>query len=423
GQYIAFLSNGSLVRGQVFIDLWLADARTGKRIARLVKSTFDPSYEELQILYSQSAFSPDSKRLAFTALGEGKEVLYILDVATHRRIARIALPLDGITSPSWSPDARQIVFSGDHGGITDLYVINADGSGLRQLTNDKYGDLQPQWSPDGSTIAFATDRGDGVDLAQLHFPKMRIALYHLRDGSIDVLPGQSGLNINPMWAPDGKSIAFVSNRTGIENLFLADLTTGEEHQLTHVVGGVSAITEVSPAISWAQGTDRLVYTYYSDGNYSIWAVDHPRALIARPNGAGEQTVALHGGSGGGGGASAGSARVAPTPGDLVPNGIDAAPSEASRAESAPAGDLPADTVAHARAPVTVEALLDSADLTLPDTTTFKRYRYRVRFAPDYVARPSVGYATDDFGSGVYGGTAIVLSDMTGNNQLAFAGAV
>jgi len=134
-------------------------------------------------------------------------------------------------------------------------------------------------------------------------------------------------------------------------------------------------------------------------------------------------VALHGGSGGGGGASAGIARVAPTPGDLVPNGIDAAPSEASRAESAPAGDLPADTVAHARAPVTVEALLDSADLTLPDTTTFKRYRYRVRFAPDYVARPSVGYATDDFGSGVYGGTAIVLSDMTGNNQLAFAGAV
>src|SRR6185437_15855680 len=294
GQYIAFLSNGSLVRGQVFIDLWLADARTGKRIARLVKSTFDPSYEELQILYSQSAFSPDSKRLAFTALGEGKEVLYILDVATHRRIARIALPLDGITSPSWSPDARQIVFSTDH--------------------------------------------GDGVDLAQLHFPKMRIALYHLRDGSIDVLPGQSGLNINPMWAPDGKSIAFVSNRTGIENLFLADLTTGEEHQLTHVVGGVSAITEVSPAISWAQGTDRLVYTYYSDGNYSIWAVDHPRALIARPNGPADQTVALHGGSGGSGGASAGVAHVTPTPGDLVPNGIDAAPSEASRAESAPAGD-------------------------------------------------------------------------------------
>ena len=427
GHHIVFLSNGSFIRGQVFIDLWLADARTGKRIARLVKSTFDPNFEELQILYSQSAFSPDSKRLAFTALGEGKEELYILDVATRKRIAQIHLPLDGITSPSWSPDAKHIVFSGDHGGITDLYTINADGTGLRQLTSDRYGDLQPQWSPDGSTIAFATDRGDGADLAQLRFPKMRIALYHLRDASIDVLPGQSGLNINPMWAPDGQSIAFVSNRTGIENLFLADLASGEEHQLTHVVGGVSAITEVSPAISWARGTDRLVYTYYDDGNYSIWSVDHPRALIARPEGPAAQTVAQRnrsGGSGSGGRAAAASVeRASPSPGDLVPNGVDLAPSEASRAVPAPGNDLAGDTVAHTRPPVTVEALLDSADLTLPDSTTFKRYKYHVRFAPDYVARPSVGYGADEFGNGVYGGTAVILSDMTGDNQLAFAGAV
>jgi len=427
GHYIVFLSNGSFIRGQVFIDLWLADARTGKRIARLVKSTFDPNFEELQILYSQSAFSPDSKRLAFTALGEGKEELYILDVATRKRIAQIHLPLDGITSPSWSPDAKHIVFSGDHGGITDLYTINADGTGLRQLTSDRYGDLQPQWSPDGSTIAFATDRGDGADLAQLRFPKMRIALYHLRDASIDVLPGQSGLNINPMWAPDGQSIAFVSNRTGIENLFLADLASGEEHQLTHVVGGISAITEVSPAISWAPGTDRLVYTYYDDGNYSIWSVDHPRALIARPEGPAAQTVAQRnrsGGSGSGGRAVAASVeRASQSPGDLVPNGVDVAPSEASRAVPAPGNDLAGDTVAHTRPPVTVEALLDSADLTLPDSTTFKRYKYHVRFAPDYVARPSVGYGADEFGNGVYGGTAVILSDMTGDNQLAFAGAV
>ena len=102
---------------------------------------------------------------------------------------------------------------------------------------------------------------------------------------------------------------------------------------------------------------------------------------------------------------------------------DVAPSEASRAVPAPGSDLAGDTVAHTRAPVTVEALLDSADLTLPDSNTFKRYKYRVKFAPDYVARPSVGYGADEFGNGVYGGTAIILSDMTGDNQLAFAGAV
>ena len=48
-------------RGQVFIDLWLGDAETGKRTARLVRSTFDPDFEELRLLYSQSAFSPDGQ--------------------------------------------------------------------------------------------------------------------------------------------------------------------------------------------------------------------------------------------------------------------------------------------------------------------------------------------------------------------------
>src|SRR5581483_207956 len=147
GKYIAFLSNGSFLRGQVFIDLWLADARTGKRIARLVKSTFDPNYEELQLIYSQSSFSPDGRLLAFTALGEGTEYLYILDVKRRKRVAQINLGLDGVTGPSWSPDGRRLVFSGNRGGITDLYVVDADGKNLRQLTQDKYGDLQPQWSP------------------------------------------------------------------------------------------------------------------------------------------------------------------------------------------------------------------------------------------------------------------------------------
>ena len=48
--------------------------------------------------------------------------------------------------------------SGNAGGITDLYILNADGTHFRALTHDVFGDVQPQWSPDGRTIAFATDR-------------------------------------------------------------------------------------------------------------------------------------------------------------------------------------------------------------------------------------------------------------------------
>ena len=77
---IAYISTGSLLRAEVFLDLYLADANTGKRIRRLTKSTLDPEYEELRYGYSQGAFSPDGRYFAFTAQRKGKDVLYVYDM-------------------------------------------------------------------------------------------------------------------------------------------------------------------------------------------------------------------------------------------------------------------------------------------------------------------------------------------------------
>ena len=74
-------------------------------------------------------------------------------------------------------------------------------------------------------------------------------------------------------------------------------------------------------------------------------------------------------------------------------------------------------------PVSIAALLDSANYSLPDTSEFTLKDYRVHFSPDYVARPSIGYARDNFGRGFFGGSAISLSDILGNHQLVFAGYV
>ena len=108
----------------------------------------------------------------------------------HREVKRITLDLNWMTTPAWSPDGKQLVFTGYDGGISDLYIVNADGTGYRQLTDDRYADLHPVWSPDGTTIAFATDRGPATDFNTLTFGNMRIALYHLDDGSIDLLAGR-----------------------------------------------------------------------------------------------------------------------------------------------------------------------------------------------------------------------------------------
>ncbi|HXC25030.1 MAG TPA: basic secretory protein-like protein, partial [Gemmatimonadaceae bacterium] len=80
GRLIAFLANGSEKRGDIFIGLWLGDAKTGKPIRQLVRSTTNPSFEELRLLYSQGSFSPDSRQFAFTAQTGGRDVLSIVDI-------------------------------------------------------------------------------------------------------------------------------------------------------------------------------------------------------------------------------------------------------------------------------------------------------------------------------------------------------
>ncbi|GAC1656589.1 MAG: DPP IV N-terminal domain-containing protein [Gemmatimonadaceae bacterium] len=416
GKYVAFLSNGNFYRGEVFTDLWLGDAQTGKRLKRLVKSTTDPNFEELRFAYTQSAFSPDGQLLAFTAQRAGKDVMYLLDLRRRETIRRFDMPVDGVTGPSFSPDSKQIVFSGSLGGLTDLYTVDVDGSNFRQLTKDKYGDLQPQWSPDGRYIAFATDRGDETNFDLLKFHRLHIALLDMQTGQITTLPGQAGLNLNPQWAPDGRSIAFVSDRTGIANVFLYDLDRKEHFQLTNVIGAVSGITEYSPAISWARQADKLAFTYYSDGDYTVWSVNSPRGLRRMPfrdSSAVAPQLA----------ARADSAAAATVGGgvqlDTTPHMSTYRSASGLRASAV----LPKSDAASTK-PVTVAALLDSVALALPDTTTFRDEPYHVRFSPDYVARPTIGYVgSTGYGSGLFGGTTIILSDMLGNNRLAFAGEV
>jgi len=145
GREIAYFSE----KNSFFVDLYLADAETGRVKRRLVKSTLNSNYESLRFINSAGSFSPDGRYFAIAAKRRDRDDLVILDVKKDEEVRRIRVPLNGLTTPSWSPDGKQLVFTGYDGGLSDLFVVNADGTNLHRLTNDKYADLEPSWSPDG----------------------------------------------------------------------------------------------------------------------------------------------------------------------------------------------------------------------------------------------------------------------------------
>jgi Tol biopolymer transport system component len=431
GKDLAFFGD----EGGFFVDLWLADGETGRVTRRLVKSTQNNNYESLRFINSAGAFSPDGRYFAIAAKRKDRDDLVILDVKRGREDRRIHVGLSGLQTPQWSPDGQQLVFTGFSNGFTDLFTINRDGTGLRRLTNDKFADLHPAWSPDGKTIAFVTDRGGGTDFDLLRFGNLRVALLHLDSGVIEPLGNMdSGRNINPVWAPDGRSLAFVSDRTGINNVFLYDLADGQIYQLTNMFTGVQGITPLSPVLTWAPDADRMAFVYYEDGQYSVYSVENPRSLRRAPyHGPATQPVVTLLESEQRDTLLKAPPFVAavPTTNTLGGTGTAAnlpnvsAPASIYRTATGfrpSAQPQPAESTSAPPA-VTVRALLDSATLALPDTNEFTFKPYKVRFTADYVVRPTVGYERDNFGRGVFGGTAIALSDILGNHSLVLAGSI
>jgi Tol biopolymer transport system component len=416
GSRIAYFSEKDFF----FVDLWIADGNTGKPIRRLLKSSFGGSYETFRYMTSSAAWSEDGKQLVFAAKRSGKDDIVITDPEDNREIRRITVPLSGVTTPVFSPDGKRLAFTGLDGGLSDLFTINVDGTDLKRLTNDKYADLHPTWSPDGKTIAFATDRGPETDFNELKWGELRIGLFHLDDGRIEVLPGMDhGRNSNPQWAPDGRSIAFVSDRDDVANIYLADLDDRQVYQLTNFYTGVQGITPLSPVLTWSRGSDRLAFVYFEQAQYDVYTLANPRAQKKEPwrlQGERQQVLVQ----------AQPVAPIRPTPADTA--GQPPKPPEVISSSSiyrSPTGFRRADSLGpipdslKAPPPVTIAKLLDSVDIAAPDTVDFVHKPYKAKFEPEYVARPTIGYVRDNFGRGVTGSATIVLGDMLSNQQMIF----
>ncbi|KAB2848549.1 MAG: Tol-Pal system protein TolB, partial [Hyphomicrobiaceae bacterium] len=120
------------------------------------------------------------------------------------------------TGPCYSPDGRRIVFESDRDGTQQLYIMNADGSGVRRITPNEGRYSTPVWSPRGDYIAFTKQLG-GKFLIGVLKP----------DGSGERILTEGFHNEGPTWAPNGRVIMFFRDSPGVNGgpkLHTIDLT-------------------------------------------------------------------------------------------------------------------------------------------------------------------------------------------------------
>ena len=156
--------------------------------------------------------------------------------------------------PAWSPDASQIAFSSRRSGTLDLYVMNADGTGTRQLTSGKANDSHPTWSADGTRLAFERD-GDIYVVSADGSGARRIS-------------DETAEEREPAWSPDGAWIAYVRRTPGtpVRQLWLMR-PDGRERQA--VTSQDATIT--TPA--WSPDSTRIVFANKNeDDPYALFTI-------------------------------------------------------------------------------------------------------------------------------------------------------
>ncbi len=157
----------------------------------------------------------------YTSSKDGNAEIYLRETGSGRE-KRLTFHQAIDTSPSLSPNDKEIAFISSRSGSPQLYIMDVEGSNVRRITFEGSYHDSPSWSPDGSRIAFVSRINNDFD----------IYIFSIRNNSLIKLTEKKGKNENPTWSPDGRHLVFSSDRSGKYQLYSIDYDGRNLKQLT-----------------------------------------------------------------------------------------------------------------------------------------------------------------------------------------------
>jgi Tol biopolymer transport system component len=197
----------------------------------------------------------ENGKIAFASTRDGNREIYVVNADTTG-LARLTNDPGVDTDPAWSADGKRIAFTSTRTGSDEIYLMNEDGTGQTQLTSAPGSDSNPTWSPLGRNIAFTSTRDGDGDIYVMN-----------EDGTGQAPLTSNGVaDANPSWSPDGASIAFRSERDGNSEIYAMKVDGTEVVRLTF-----DPAFDVSPA--WSPDGKSIAWASLRDGNYEIYVMN------------------------------------------------------------------------------------------------------------------------------------------------------
>ena len=193
--------------------------------------------------------------IAFASEVAGHKEIFVAD-ALGRNIKQITRHQNLAVSPKFSRDGKLLAYTSYHPGNPNLYVTNWQNAKTTKAISRRSGlNFAPDWSPDGKTILVTLSLGENPDLYLMN-----------NDGEIlERLTKNAGINVSGVWSPDGKQIAFVSDRSGTPQIYIMNMKTKAVRRITF-----EGNDNTEP--SWSPDGEWIAYSGLYQGSYQIFII-------------------------------------------------------------------------------------------------------------------------------------------------------